>query len=126
MLGITHQLDIGLFIQPIGLATALGEALEGATAPVLTQIAGHSLLQILNRDGTAPASEGVADGFLGALLMAHEEIGLQHLNGQRIPAERKQHIAGEIEHKAPEHTLHERRDGESKSRPSLNQCSKGN
>ena len=113
MLGVAQQLEIGRRAALQRDAVGCRERLERGAGAVRAEILPDRVHQVLDRDRRAPAAE-VRRG--RRELLRHEQVGLQMLDRRRLPRERDDHIGGDIEHQAPQHAVHQRRQVEAEQR----------
>ena len=106
VLGMLQQFEIGRR-RRFERAGMLGcESLEGVAGALGTEILRHRALDILNRDGGAPAPEGRRDRGEG---VRHEQVGLQALDRRRRACERHDDVSQDVERQAPQHAVQQRR-----------------
>ena len=106
MLGMAQQPEIGLVLRIDRDALAGGDALERRARALLAEIARDRLRQLLHRHRGAPEPEARRDR---RQLARHEQVGLQALDRRGRPPQREADVADQIEHQAPDHAVHQRR-----------------
>ena len=113
MLGVAQQLEIRRRAALQRDAVGGREGFERCAGAVGAEILADRAHQVFDRDRGAPAAEVRRSR---RELLRHEQVGLQMLDRRRLPRERNDDIGGEIEHQAPQHAVHQRRQVEPEQR----------
>ena len=112
--GVLQQFEIGGRgrIETAGMVG--GEGLERMAGAVGAEILRHRALDILHRDGGAPAPECRRDR---RQRVRHEQVGLQPFDRRRLARERHHDVGQDVERERPQHAMHQRRQIGAEQRP---------